>query len=117
MAVKVLNMIEDQSYGLQRHQNLHIDYQRFLINYSSLFFDSIYLDEKNSLQADSNFIRTFIQYSKDLSFELDESENIIFSDHTQYQIIKLLFEGQTRRMSSVNFLRSLYQPILKRIQV
>lgn len=106
--VQVLEYIRLRNKGVDVFSQIDLEDSKFVINLSSLFYTNLYLEEKEALQQSSVFIHTFNKWSETFEFKIDSSDNIVFADVVQFKIIKLLFEGQTRKMSSINFLRSIY---------
>ena len=80
-----------------------------IMNLSHLFYDNLYLEEiKGSPLKSSCFLLAFKNFVQSLQFKRDQADNIIVSDNAANKVIKVLFEGQTRKISANNFLRHIY---------
>ena len=114
----ILRYFVDYSYAhlkgdeLQRIQELHT---KFIMNFSNLFYGDLYLEDKNSLSKKNIFILTFQQFMKKELFQKDKAGNVVIVNKTTMNVIKVLFEGQSRKMSANNFLRHIYTPNFSKI--
>lgn len=52
-----------------------------------------------------------------MSFKKDSAENVVLANPVTLKVVKVLFEGQTRKMSANNFLRHIYSPNFSKIFV
>ena len=91
----------------------HIDSEgsMCLLNLSNLFYDNLYLEEKNQGQPpfkQAFFLLAFRNFVDRLEFEENEAGNLRISDLGALEVVKLLFEGQTRKIGAVNFLRLVF---------
>lgn len=82
---------------------------RCLMDLSNLFYDNLYLEEnKVSPQRQCYFVLAFRNFVSQLSFKKDMAGNVIVSSKQALAVTKVLFEGQTRKIAAVNFLRHIY---------
>jgi len=92
-----------------RNQPLSPDDSRCLINLSSLFYDNLYKEEiKGQPLKSAYFVLAFQNFVSGLTFKVDMAENVILANHTALKVIKVLIEGQTRKIGANNFLRHIY---------
>ena len=52
-----------------------------------------------------------------VEFGVEANGNVTIENETQYQIVKVLFEGQTRKMSGMNYLRSVFMETFSKLQI
>ena len=82
---------------------------RCLLNMSSLFYDNLYKEEiKGQPLKSAYFVLAFQNFVNGLTFKTDCAENVIVSSTAATKVIKVLFEGQTRKIGANNFLRHIY---------
>jgi len=79
------------------------------MNLSNLFYDNLYLEEiKGSPMKQSYFVLAFQNFVNGLTFKKDAADNVIVQSIPALKVIKVLFEGQTRKIGANNFLRHIY---------
>ena len=82
-----------------------------LLNLSNLFYDNLYLEEKNQGQPpfkQAYFLLAFRHFVDRLEFVENEAGNLRISEPRALKVVKLLFEGQTRKIGAINFLRLVF---------
>jgi hypothetical protein len=104
----VMRSIVKKNEGVGLRDDLPVEDTKFLLNFSSLFYDNIYLDESKQMGKNSYFIEAFYLFAQTLTFKEDSAGNVVFSSPAMTKVVKVLFEGQTRKSSSINFLRFIF---------
>ena len=90
---------------------------KFLMNFSNLFYGNLYVEDRNSLSKHNAFVQTFNKFMSHQQYKKDSAENVVIANPMSLKVIKILFEGQTRKMSANNFLRHIYAPNFSKIFV
>ena len=87
-------------------------HRSFLVNWSQLFFDNLYLQHKMAFSEKDNFLRVFNKFA-DIellpdNFEKDLLGQVCIRNGPLKQAIQCLMEGLTRKIPAVNFLIHAY---------
>ena len=85
------------------------------MNFSNLFYGNLYLEDKTSLSKNNIFVQMFQQFMKKETFKKDKAGNVVMTNSAALKVVKVLFEGQSRKMSANNFLRHIYTPNFSKI--
>ena len=99
---------------VERNQNvvpmspIKVEDSKFLLNFSNLFYDNLYLEEKNALHKQSYFIEAFQNFVQSIQFKTNAIGNVVMTQAAANKVVKILFEGQTRKISANNFLRFIF---------
>lgn len=81
---------------------------KFTINLTNLFYDDLYVEDRTCLSDESQFVSAFHQYAKTLQFKRNAAGNVVIKMPGADKVVKILFEGLSRKISAVNFLRNTY---------
>ena len=98
----------DRNKNVSKGTHISVDDSKFLMNFSNLFYDNLYLEEQNSLNKQSYFIEAFANFASTLSFKKNAIGNVVMTSHAENKVVKVLFEGQTRKIAANNFLRYIF---------
>ena len=73
--------------------NLKVEDSKFLMNFSNLFYDNLYLEEKNALNKQSYFIEAFQNFVSTINFKKNSIGNVVMTTPAENKVVKILFEG------------------------
>lgn len=112
----IMRGFQSRYENMRRSEQLEQTDSRCLVNLSNLFYDNLYLEEiKGSPLQQSYFVLAFQHFVNGLTFKKDEAGNVITQSISASKIIKILFEGQTRKIGANNFLRHIYTSKFQKI--
>ena len=108
---EILQLILETGYN-KVEKGLDLSHRTMLVNLTQFFFDNIYQDDRLAYAETNLFLRIFAKFaiasiSTD-KFYRDSIGQVQFTDKTLIQLIMCLFEGVTRKIPSLNYLRFIY---------
>lgn len=86
-----------------------------------MLYNNWYQEDKHTYKENTNFLKAFAAYVHlkvdNSCFKIDELGQSVIADESVLQIIKCLFEGQTRKSGGLNYLRFLYQSVFATVSL
>ena len=102
-------------------KNMPLKHSRLLLYLSQNFFHSVVLDSEKQNDMDHNvaFVRTFEEFVTSQAFHRASATNLktersghAFESQAFFRVVKVLFEGQARRMSALMVLKQTFPSVL-----
>ena len=107
------NKLEKGSFFSQELREL-------LVNLSCYVFQNQHAID-SELEGNSRFYSAFKVFTQSEEFKNsinnEEGKQRVVINESQLQVVKLLFEGQSRKLQSHKYLRKIFTPVLSKVQI